>query len=172
MGLIKTAIIAGAGIYAVNKISKRSENRRNNADASGANRNYEPQYADGPDSKGYSYYDQPNQRYDRQQQQQQQQPQQQGWSQQGPPPMEFVDRRDPQHQGQPMYLANNPYAPLPHDYRGSAQSQFSMGGSPPQYAYRSGPERGYGTQYKHGFVEAEEVSTNASEYGDEKKARR
>ncbi|KIN01409.1 hypothetical protein OIDMADRAFT_29079 [Oidiodendron maius Zn] len=63
MGLIKTAILTGGGIYAINKLSKAAEARHNNPPPSNYppqnfNPNYPPQGYWGPPPQGQSPYGQ------------------------------------------------------------------------------------------------------------------
>jgi hypothetical protein len=57
MGLIKTAILTGGGIYAVNKLAKTAESRHNPPPASYPRQNYNPNYLPqgywGPPPQGY-----------------------------------------------------------------------------------------------------------------------
>ncbi len=148
MGLIKTAMLAGAGMYAVNKYTKSQQNR-----VPQQNSNYNPnnsqRYMDNGASQQQSY----NPSQDAQQQQQR-----------GITPMEFTDRRsqpaDNSQQAQPQYLlANSSDAPVPsygYDGQGGYYYQADSRNAPPQY-------QNYGQQ-RRGFVEQDEVF-EPSEYG-------
>jgi hypothetical protein len=166
MGLIKTAMLAGAGMYAVNKFTKSQRNGPSQQDPNYNTRNSQ-QYLDNGVPQQQYYYTQSKQ--DGQQQQQQQQ---------GVLPMEFTDRRSqkqPQQQregAQPQFLVtNDSNAPLPsyaYDPEGgyyheteprfvSAAPATQMRdakmarGSPPQQ-YPS-----YGQHQSQGFVEADDI---------------
>ncbi|OAP62847.1 hypothetical protein AYL99_02074 [Fonsecaea erecta] len=163
MGLIKTAIIAGAGIYAVNKITKSAEHRRPNPAACAA-----------PDStsRQQQYFDAPPCYYP-------------GHYQAGPVPekvmpMEFTERRgspqERQHQqlqqGQAqVLLANNSAtSPLPCGYYNNnhQQTAYDYGsdlktapelantyaGSAPPSQYDNWRQQ----RRQQGFVEPDEVS--------------
>jgi hypothetical protein len=152
MGLIKTAMMAGAGMYAVNKFAQASQNRRQSPQP-------QQQYIDQGASQQRYYDNGPNQGYQQQQQQQQQRSM----------PMEFTDRRGQQEQGgHPQYmLTNESSAPVPtygydaergHYYeidpraastRAPAMAYANGGSSPPPYR---------NSRQQPGFVEADEVS--------------
>jgi len=160
MGLIKTAMIAGAGIYAVNKVTKASAA---NKQSSQSQYPYQPQP---------QYTDNYNP-YNGQQQQQQQS--------QKAVPMEFVDRRgSPSQQGQQpqqYLLTNDSSAHVPvYGYNAEGGYYFEIdprnanATAPPAMAYASGATRGspppphYNAQRQQGgFVEADELSV--SDYG-------
>lgn len=148
MGLIKTAMLAGAGMYAVNKIAKTAEHRREQPSTSGnayAYRDQQPQYFDGPDPRG-EYYSAPQGQMNGQSRSQ---------SQSKSRGMDFDDRRSSQDGTQPLYLENNPYPPLPHGYARPEYTYTAAAGDraapaqPPAYSGRRSPA---------GFVEAYEGS--------------
>jgi len=151
MGIIKTAMLMGGGMYAVNKISK----------------GYQQNQAQRPQQQ-QQYYNNPQQSSNQGSQQQQRAPQQQ----RSVSPMEFTDRRgNPQETQtqQPQYLlTDNSNAPVPNygynqdgyyyetDSRAQRASSpmYASAGGPPQYQqYRGQPQRGY--------VEDDDVLTEA-----------
>ena len=148
MGIIKTAMYAGAGMYAVNKIAKTAENRRHTPPQNGS-RNSQPQYIDNTNPRSYSYYAPPGQE------------QQKGQIQMQAPngqPLQFEDHRSPDRQGQPLYLTNNAHSPLPQVYNSGMQ-----------YGYEYDP-RGAAPQYqpvyqRTGSVEPDEVSESEYQQG-------
>lgn len=118
MGIIKTAMLAGAGMYAVNKIAKTAEHRREQPSTSGNAyyRDQQPQYLDGPDPRG-GYYSAPQGQMNGQSRVQ---------SDSKSRGIDFDDRRSSQHETQQLYVEKNPYAPLPHSY------------ARPEYTYTAG----------------------------------
>ncbi|KIX08734.1 uncharacterized protein Z518_03391 [Rhinocladiella mackenziei CBS 650.93] len=157
MGIIKAAIITGAGLYAVNKITKRAEHRRDNSapSSNGSRESRQPQYLDDPDSRGYDDDESQMARQERSRIE----------NQRGVdgPPLQFKDCRLPAQQGQPLYLVNNnPYAPLPYGYNGDVEHVYETdpratlvpGYPPPFYQTAYGPRQ----QQRQGFVEPGEVS--------------
>ena len=152
MGIIKTAMMAGAGIYAVNKIAQTAQNNQNRRSSPQP----QQQYVD----QGASY----------QRQQQQQQPAR---------PMEFSNSRGQPQQGNGQsqhLLTNDADAPVPvYGYnaeggyyyeitprgdpkRNSAQMAYAnRASSPPRYEYQEQRERG--------FVESEEYDNGAGRSG-------
>ena len=151
MGIIKTAMLAGAGMYAVNKVAK----------------GYQQSQAQRPQPQQQAYYDAP-QNYSNEGSLQQQK--------QRVTPMDFNDRRDSPQQNrnqnqQPQYLlTNSSTAPVPNygyntqdgyyyepdsrAQRASSPVYASAGGIPPLYQqYRQLPQRGY--------VEDDEVAPEA-----------
>jgi hypothetical protein len=141
MGLIKAGIYAGAAIYAVNKISQASENRRNREAGMPPQEQHQQrgfddqsQYmASGAAQDYYNHTKQPQ-------------------TQERFVPMEFTDRRSPAQQNQPMYLNNNINQPEP-VYAYNAEGDYYYEVPPPQYQS--------GTQQR-GFVESEEVASEKS----------
>jgi annexin A7/11 len=80
MGLIKTAILAGGGIYAVNKLAKASENRHNQQQQQQPyyppqNPQQNPHYGQGPQGQQQNGYYAQNAQYNGSQQQRQWEPQ-------------------------------------------------------------------------------------------------
>ncbi|KIW33500.1 uncharacterized protein PV07_00346 [Cladophialophora immunda] len=170
MGLIKTAMIAGVGIYAVNKITKSAENRRTNpAPAAAAQDSASRQrYFDAPPC----YYSDPYQAGQTQQQRQQYQPQEKVL------PLEFTERRGQhqekqqlqhQQQGQAQVLLtnNSAYSPLPHGYNHQAaygyDSDLRTAPEPADMYAGSAPPSHYDDwrqRRPHGFVEPDEVSNS------------
>ena len=62
MGLITTAIMSGAGVYAVNRLAKTAENRRENPSPTRYDYgSYRYQSHEGPDPRGYIYSPLPGQ---------------------------------------------------------------------------------------------------------------
>ncbi|KAL6248290.1 hypothetical protein RBB50_004545 [Rhinocladiella similis] len=183
MGLIKTAIISGVAIYGVNKIAKSAENKRRDQQSDRTDYYHrdsqtQARYRDmGMMDEGY-YHAPPSQGG-------------QTYQEKGQPRdmMNFVDRRSypsdydldhnkkntsrHQHQQQPLYIQNDPYAPLPASRNGK---EYTMYGGyddgtnappppppPPQYEYQPQPPSQY--QYRpsqryqrSGFVEPDELS--------------
>lgn len=156
MGLIKTAMIAGAGIYAYNKIQKRREGA--------ANPQQDPSYHP-RSSQQYTDYGAPQQQYYPEEKQKQQQ-------QHKFIPLEFSDRRSSQQQPgqpQPQYrLVNEPGSPVPsygynpnngYYYEADQKAVPSAHGAlppPPQY-------QNYRPQHRpQGFVEELEYSDAGS----------
>jgi hypothetical protein len=164
MGLIKTAMLAGAGMYAVNKFTKSQRNGPSQQDPNYNTRNSQ-QYIDNGVPQQQYYYTQSKQ--DGHQRQQQQ----------GVLPMEFTDRRSqkqPQQQregAQPQYLVtNNSNAPVPsyaYDPEGGyyhetdprlvsapapqmGDAKMARGSPPPQY-------HSYGQHQSQGFVEPDDI---------------
>jgi hypothetical protein len=151
MGIIKTAMMAGAGMYAVNKYAQTRQNQQ-------PSRQPQQQYFDQGIPQQRDFYQGSNQVGQQYQQQQRVMP------------MEFSDRRgSPQQGSQPQYLlTNDSSAPVPvygYDaekgyyyeidprampHRAPAMAYADRAGSPPQY-------QDYPPQ-RQGFVEADEVS--------------
>jgi len=168
MGIIKTAMLSGAGIYAVNRLAKTAEHRRETPSPSrNQDRESRPQYLDAPDSSR-GYYDSRGNYYLPAPQQQQGQAR----GAQGPP-MQFDDRRySQQQQDQPLYLQNNSSSPLPweHNNRQQANAPGSRSPTPPGYVRAAPPpyQDAYGypaqqqrQQQQTGYVEADEVFSDA-----------
>lgn len=158
MGLIKAAIIVGGGAYAINKISKKREQKRQNRmqfEQNMQSRDFhdQPPYSDYPNEKkspnenGYYYQDYPSEKRNGQQQ-----------PSVHPYALEFVDRRSPQQQqSQPMRLNNNYNQQLPQVTGANNDYAYAQGPPPPQY------HQVHGTQRTHGFVEPDELSSSPSE---------
>ncbi|KIY04002.1 uncharacterized protein Z520_00694 [Fonsecaea multimorphosa CBS 102226] len=163
MGLIKTTIIAGTGIYAVNKITKAAENRRTTPAPVAAvqDSNYSrQQQVDAPPS----YYPVPYQ--------------QAGPSQEKVVPMEFqyTERRGPQQdlqqqqkqQGHAQVLSanNSAYAPLPYGYDNHQPAYEYAPEHADMYAAGSAPLPQYDSwrqrRHQQGFVEPDEVSNSTT----------
>jgi len=154
MGIIKTAMMAGAGMYAVNKLAQTAQNRRPSPQPQS-----QQQYMDNGNPQ-QQYYNTPSQT-------------QNGQQQQRVVPMEFSDRRGPQqsNQNQPQYLlTNDANSRVPtYGYNAEGGYYFELdppsSSAPPAMAYannRGSPPppqyenfRGQGQQ---GFVEPDEVS--------------
>jgi hypothetical protein len=150
MGLIKTALIAGAGVYAVKKISKSREERRNktNTDNIHGSNQQQPPYSDYPDQRGYQqYYPQEKSQYRAGPREQEHQYQHSM--------LNFTDRRPPHLQDQPLYLNNSTHYAVPQQHRYHALP-------PPHYQSRTS-----------GFVEPDELSMSdvLSQGGREKKVK-
>jgi len=63
MGLIKTAIMSGVGVYGIKQLSKAQEHRQSNQspNPNGYSRDYNNNYPpQGPQQQGYPYYDGPS----------------------------------------------------------------------------------------------------------------
>jgi hypothetical protein len=144
MGLIKAAIYGGAAIYAVNKITQASENRRNReagvpAQQQQQQRGFDDQSQYMVSGAAQDYYSDNKQ----------------------PPtsqherfiPMEFTDRRSPAQQSQPMYLNNDIHRPEP-VYAYNAEGDYYYEIPPPQYQH---------APQQRGFVENEEVVSEKNE---------
>ena len=162
MGLIKTAMLAGAGMYAVNKIAKTTENRQSNPRPVSSS---QPQYVDQSQTGQRDNY------YNPQAPGQGSQKSQMNIDDQGFPrdvpqgsqsfPLQFEGRRSPDQRGRPLYLTNDAQTPLPNWYNNGVQdyefdprnangNQYAYAGSaPPQY------RNSYARQQR-GFVEPDE----------------
>jgi len=153
MGLIKAAIIVGGGAYAINKISKKREQKKQNRmqfEQNMQSRDFrdEPPYSDYPNEKkspnenGYYYQHNSQQQY-------QQTPTH-------PYALEFTDRRSPhqQQQSRPMSmrLNNNYNEQVPQFAGGNNDYSYTQGPPPPQYHQVPSVQR------THGFVEPDELS--------------
>ncbi|KIW64514.1 hypothetical protein PV04_09442, partial [Phialophora macrospora] len=176
MGLIKTAMLAGAGMYVVNKFTQSRRDAPSQQDPNYNPRNSQ-QYIDNGVPQQQDYYTQPKQGGQQQQQQR-------------VIPLEFTDRRSqkvPQQQqegAQPQYrLTNDPNAPVPsyaYDTEGGyyykanprvvsapapqmPDSYNTTGSPPPQY-------HAYGQYRAEGFVEPDEI-VSESEFGGVKNRR-
>ncbi|OAG37308.1 hypothetical protein AYO21_08493 [Fonsecaea monophora] len=178
MGLIKTAIIAGVGIYAVKKMSKSNENRRTNpAPGPTQDRGFHQQYFDEPPyySPGGPYQDDKRAYH-----QQQHPPPQENFV-----PLEFTEprggRRRQQQQQEDRHpkvltTSNSAYSPLPHGYNHqdhdghvygydataqnaseSTSNLYAYPNNAPPPHYDNGRQRRQQQQH-HGFVEPDEVS--------------
>ncbi|KIW86244.1 hypothetical protein Z517_01639 [Fonsecaea pedrosoi CBS 271.37] len=179
MGMIKTAIIAGVGIYAVKKMSKSNQNPRTNpAPGPTQDRDFHQQYFDEPPyySPGDPYQDEKRAYH------QQQHPP----PQENVVPLEFTEprggrrRQQQQEDRHPQVLttSNSAYSPLPHGYnhqdhyghvhgydttaQNASESTSNLyaypdNASPPHYDNRR-QRRQQQQQQHHGFVEPDEVS--------------
>ncbi|OCT45351.1 hypothetical protein CLCR_06306 [Cladophialophora carrionii] len=159
MGLIKLAMLAGAGMYAVDKYTQSRRKGHLQQDPNHHARNPQ-QYIDNgvPDQHHYYYTEA---KLGSQQQQQQQKV----------IPLEFTDRRNQQPQqqqgAQPRYLLTNESnvpvpVPPPHPAPQTAYTK-SEGSSLPQY-------HNYGQQRAQGYVEENEI-VSQSEFGGSKNRR-
>lgn len=178
MGLFKAAIIIGGGAYAIKKLSKSREEKRQ-CRAAGYDQNMSPQqqqqqqYRDYPDQPQYQnqYYGDEKKNHNHNHKQNQNQgektrgldggeqryydfdPTKQQAVAIHPQALEFVDRRSPSpHQyppsSQPWRLSNSHKQPLP---------QANAYAPPPSYHPEVGQQ-----DMKHGFVEPEELSWSGS----------
>ncbi|KIW90868.1 uncharacterized protein Z519_08651 [Cladophialophora bantiana CBS 173.52] len=164
MGIIKTAMIAGVSIYAVNKITKTAENRRTNpAPVAAQDDNTRQQYLDAPPC----YYPDPYQQ-GQAKQQQHYQPQEKVL------PMEFTERRgshqQQQSQRQVLVTDNNAHAPLPSGYNNQGQYNYELDrraapAPASMYAGSAQPSdyQNWRQQRQQGFVEPDEVSNSHSD---------
>lgn len=159
MGLIKAAIIGGAGVYAVKQISKRRAQRETSVNREQHPQQYQHSY---PDQQQQWQSTDEKHRLSRSldspdfQQSSPSVPQTQP-QQYHPHVLQFNDLRSPEQQAQdasrPLYLQNSQYFPPPSP-RGNMYTAEFQAEAPPQYppAYR--PQR---QQPKMGFVEPDEV---------------
>jgi len=160
MGIIKTAMLSGVGLYAVNKIAKTAEHRHDNHPPSSNNsRTSQPQYIDAGDGQGYSYVTASG----REQGQQRSSTPIRGRPQSQQ--MQFDDHYSTQQQGQPTYLlTDNHHSPPPYGY--SRDAEYTYETDPraiPQRVYAGTPvpqQQNYYVprQQQSGFVEADEFS--------------
>ena len=146
MGLIKTAIMTGGGLYAVNKIAKTAERRYDSRPQQAASNNqYAARSNDQQDARTFRF---PS---DSQQDPQSRQAQPQYQSRDM-----YNDSRNEYPPQQPYYLANdNAYGPLPHGYLENSSSQRAYPWEVPtrEYMPASPP---YAPRQQMGFVEHED----------------
>jgi hypothetical protein len=126
MGLIKTAMMSGVGLYAINKISKEASHRRNDSNAQPQQRNYyttDPQYYQRQDNNNNNFPQPMNFRDYPSGNNRQQQPQISNYPDQEPvylnngiPSSQYYDNRAPASQQAPP--------PPPQYYRGAIQQGF------------------------------------------------
>lgn len=156
MGLIKLAIIGGAGVWAVKKISNARADRegchhRCNKHHNDHNDQYPPQYQQQPRQQPQDRFDEKEKSTRHMDSYESQYPPATPIQQLQAPPLQFTDLRSPEQQerdaNRPMHLSNNQY------YTSTPQRGY------PEYPPVDGPPR-YQPQYrqqKSGFVESEEV---------------
>lgn len=157
MGIIKTAMMTGAGLYAVNKIAKAAETRRTSP----------PPATQGYDNSRQQYLDNGAPQY------YPGQGQGQGGQQKNVTPREFVDRSGPagqaQQQRQPCLLTDeNASSPLTYGYNVEKDSYYEIDArAAPAHAYAGGAPPQYQTwqpqqQQRRGFVEPDEADYDQS----------